>query len=75
MATAFNKPAVCPILIGRTTDLANLHQLIDQVKAGRGQVALLSGGAGIGKSRLVTEVKTDASSHDFWLLLSHGSCH
>jgi len=72
MATAFNKPAVCPSLIGRTTDLATLHQLIDQVKGGRGHVALLSGEAGIGKSRLVTGVKTEASSHDLWLL--QGSC-
>ena len=75
MATAFNKPAICPIFIGHTTDLATLNQLIDQVKGGGGHVALLSGEAGIDKSRLVAEVKTDASSHDFWLVLSHGSCH
>ena len=72
MATLFNKPAICPILLGRTTDLATLHQLIDQLKGGREQVALLSGEAGIGKSRLVTEVKNEASSHDFWLM--QGSC-
>src|SRR5215467_2598262 len=71
MATAFNKPAVCPILIGRTTDLATLHQLIDQVKGGRGHVALLSGEAGIGKTRLVTEAKTYAATHHILLLQGH----
>ncbi len=72
MTTAFNKPALCPILIGRTTDLATLHQLIDQAKGGRGYVALLSGEAGIGKSRLVTEAKTYAANQNFLLL--QGNC-
>ena len=72
MTTAFNTPAVCPILIGRTTDLATLHQLIDQAKGGRGHVALLSGEAGIGKSRLVAEAKTYAATHNFLLL--QGNC-
>lgn len=72
MTTAFNKPAVCPTLIGRTTDLATLHQLIDQAKGGRGYVALLSGEAGIGKSRLVAEAKSYAAAHNFLLL--QGNC-
>ncbi len=72
MAIAFNKPLVCPVLIGRTTELASLRMLMDRAKSGEGQVALISGEAGIGKSRLVTEVKTYAASHDFLLL--QGSC-
>src|SRR5207302_2098115 len=67
-----HQPVVCPILIGRTLDLALLHLLVDRAKSGQGHVALLSGEAGIGKSRLVAEVKTYASSHDF--LLVQGSC-
>ena len=67
MAIAFNKPLVCPVLIGRTTELAAFHQLIDQAKSDQGQVALLSGEAGIGKSRLVAEVKTYTASQDFLL--------
>ena len=65
MATLFNKPAICPILIGRTTDLATLHQLIDQAKGGRGQVALIGGEAGIGRSRLAAEAKTYAATQTF----------
>src|SRR5438552_6184038 len=72
LTVSINKAVVCPILIGRTSDLATLHSLIDQAKSGRGQVVLLSGEAGIGKSRLVAEVKTYAASHDFLLL--QGSC-
>ena len=72
MAKAFNKPLVCPVLIGRGRDLASLRLLARRAKSGQGHVALLSGEAGIGKSRLVAEVKTEASSHDFWLL--QGSC-
>ena len=55
---ALNKPAICPVVIGRTSDLTALHALIDQVKSGKGQngqkgrAALISGEAGIGKSRL-----------------------
>src|SRR6266566_6124012 len=72
MAIAFNKPLVCPVLIGCTAELAALCLLIDRAKIGQGQVALVSGEAGIGKSRLVAEVKTYAASHDF--LLVQGSC-
>ena len=72
MAKGFNKPIVCPILIGRTPELRGLHALIDQVRGGQGQVALLYGEAGIGKSRLVTEAKTSTTAQGFLLL--QGNC-
>src|SRR6266536_3679874 len=53
MVVPLNKPVVCPVVIGRTTELTAIHQLIESTKSGQGQVALLSGEAGIGKSRLV----------------------
>jgi DNA-binding CsgD family transcriptional regulator len=65
-------PIMCPVLIGRAHDLTTLRLLVDRAKSGQGQVALVSGEAGIGKSRLVAEVKTFAASHDF--LLVQGSC-
>ncbi len=72
MVLSRNKPIVCPILIGRVADLTALHALIDQAKRGEGQVALISGEAGIGKSRLVAEGKTYALAQGFRLL--HGNC-
>jgi len=72
MNVPFDTPVLCPILIGRVHDLNALRSLVDRAKSGQGQVALLSGEAGIGKSRLVAEVKTSAASHDFLLL--QGCC-
>src|SRR6266702_4159196 len=72
MGTAFHKPVVCPVLIDRVSELATLHALIDQAKRGRGQVVLLSGEAGIGKSRLVAEAKAYAATQEF--LLFQGNC-
>jgi DNA-binding SARP family transcriptional activator len=43
-------------LIGRTTELALLRAALDRARQGRGQIVLLSGGAGVGKSRLVSEL-------------------
>jgi predicted ATPase len=72
MAAPLHQSVVCPVLIDRNHELEILHSLIDEAKSGRGQVVLLCGEAGIGKSRLVTEVKSHADSHDFLLL--QGSC-
>ena len=72
MAVPFHKTVVCPVLIDRVSDRATLHALIDEAKSGRGQVVLLSGEAGIGKSRLVAEVRTEATRLDFLFL--QGNC-
>src|SRR5579859_6173556 len=65
-------PIICPVLIGRSHNLTALRLLVEQTKGGQGQVALVCGEAGIGKSRLVGEVKTFAASQGFLLL--RGSC-
>jgi len=57
MAVQIRKPVVCPVVIGRANDIAVLHTLVDEVKNGKGQVLLISGEAGIGKSRLISEAK------------------
>jgi predicted ATPase len=44
-------------LVGRESEVALLLERWEQVKAGQGQVILLSGDAGIGKSRLVQMLK------------------
>ena len=75
MDITFNRPVLCPTFIGRTHDLATLRLLVEGVKdAGnkQGHVALVNGEAGIGKSRLVTEVKSYAAHQGFLLL--QGNC-
>lgn len=65
MALAFHKPLICPVLIGRVQDLTHFRLLVKRVKSGEAQVVLLSGEAGIDKSRLVAEVKASAAAQDF----------
>src|SRR5260370_31790596 len=72
MSISLNKPIICPILIGRQSEVTILHALIDQARSAQGQVVLISGEAGIGKSRLVAETKTYATEQGFLLL--QGNC-
>src|SRR5439155_20298712 len=44
-------------LVGRERELSTLLDLFHQVKAGHGQVVLVTGEAGIGKSRLLLELR------------------
>ncbi len=72
MKGSVDRPVLCPVLIGRTDDLVACRALLTQAQGGKGALVLVSGEAGIGKSRLVAEVKTEALAHDFWLV--QGSC-
>ena len=47
-------------LIGRTDQLRELAGVIDDAKAGRGRTVVVVGEAGIGKSRLLTELRRHA---------------
>ena len=73
MAAPFYKPIVCPVLIERVSDLATLHALIDQAKSGRGQVVLLCGEAGIGKTTLV-DAFADRAARRPNLRIARGQC-
>src|SRR5262249_47674724 len=55
-------------LVGRESEVALLMERWEQAKAGQGQVILLSGEAGIGKSRLVQVLKDHVTqeSHVRW---------
>lgn len=72
VTTPLNTSVVCPILIGRSSERAAFDLLLDQAQNGQEQVVLLSGEAGVGKSRLIAEVKTSAASMGFLLL--QGNC-
>jgi tetratricopeptide (TPR) repeat protein len=45
------------VLVGRSSDLETLDRLVDEVGKGHGKGLLVTGEAGIGKSRLVAEIK------------------
>jgi DNA-binding CsgD family transcriptional regulator len=72
MTVSVDKPIICPVLIGRTAELTGLRSRLARVKSGVGQVIVLSGEAGIGKSRLVAETRAGASAEGFLVL--QGSC-
>ncbi|GAC1563201.1 MAG: hypothetical protein NVS2B2_28460 [Ktedonobacteraceae bacterium] len=73
MEARFPSTITCPVVIGRVQELTTLRLLVDRAKGRAGQVVLLSGEAGIGKSRLVAEVKASVATHGFLLLLE-GQC-
>ncbi|HEX2993922.1 MAG TPA: AAA family ATPase, partial [Anaerolineales bacterium] len=66
-----DKSVICPVVIGRENDLQLLDRLIARAEAGNGQFALISGEAGIGKSRLVKEAKARRSKG---ALVLEGNC-
>src|SRR4029434_10746666 len=49
-------------LVGRDEEVTLLHRRWDQTKTGLGQVVLVSGEAGIGKSRLVQVLKDSVAA-------------
>ena len=72
MERAFNRPILCPKIIGRTPEFAALGLLVEEAKGGHGHIALIAGEAGIGKSRLVSELKALAAIQGFLVL--QGAC-
>jgi DNA-binding CsgD family transcriptional regulator len=64
----FHQSVVCPILIGRSAELTVLQHCLESAADGQGGIVLLSGEAGIGKSRLVAELNQSAQADDFQLL-------
>jgi DNA-binding CsgD family transcriptional regulator len=62
---------VCPITVGRASELAILNKAIDQAQAGNGQVFLISGEAGVGKSRLVAAAQAYAAGNEVAVFQGH----
>ena len=57
VAFEVDRPLTCPVLIGRAAPLEALDALIEQTRAGAGATLLVSGEAGIGKTRLVERAR------------------
>jgi DNA-binding CsgD family transcriptional regulator/tetratricopeptide (TPR) repeat protein len=72
MELPINTPLVCPTIVGRTIELAALRTIVGEVEGGHSRIVLLSGEAGIGKSRLVAALETEARSRGFSVL--QGNC-
>jgi predicted ATPase len=72
MSIMSNQPIRSPVLIGREKEVDRLRMLIDRAAQGHGQVLLISGEAGVGKSRLLAEGTRRASEQGFLVL--QGTC-
>ncbi|MFL5617831.1 MAG: helix-turn-helix transcriptional regulator [Gemmatimonadaceae bacterium] len=59
---------VCPTLIGRDPEVGAVRTLIERARGGRGQVALIVGDAGVGKSRLLRAMMDEARAEGFLLM-------
>jgi predicted ATPase len=53
---------ICPITFGCQPQLPHLSRLVDQLATGRGGTVLVTGEAGIGKTRLAGEARSLAST-------------
>jgi DNA-binding NarL/FixJ family response regulator len=60
-----------PVLVGRDVELQRLTAALTAVRAGNGRCVLVSGEAGIGKSRLIAELRATATESGFTGLAGH----
>ena len=67
----YRPSTVCPILVGRERELDQLRAALDTAGTETGGCILLSGEAGIGKSRLLTALITDAEARG-WAIVRAG---
>ena len=64
---------LCPTLIGRDAELTRLRARVDGCLRGKGGAVLLSGQAGVGKSRLVAELAAEARARGLAVLLGRAT--
>jgi class 3 adenylate cyclase len=72
------RAAAPPPLVDREAELERLRTATRELQAGRGQILLLVGEPGIGKTRLLAELRSIASDEVTWLegeCLSYGGLH
>jgi len=62
------RQVLCPVLVGREEETALLRAALTAAQAGRGGTVLMTGEAGIGKSRLIRETAHAARGRDVVVL-------
>ncbi|MDE2723378.1 MAG: protein kinase, partial [Gemmatimonadota bacterium] len=67
-----HRKVVRPQFVGRESEMKILSAMLQDVQAGKQRVVLISGEAGVGKSRLAEELLGDALIHDFLCLKGAG---
>src|SRR5258708_39452704 len=72
MALPLHAPVVCPVLLGRDAHLDALRWILDRCTTGSGTTLLISGEAGLGKTRLAAEARRGAAECGFLVL--QGNC-
>ncbi len=58
-------------LVGREREVQFMRDLAQQLHNGRGSILSIIGEAGLGKTRLINELRTGSADHDFTWLESH----
>ena len=58
-------------VVGREAELAHFDLILDELDSGRGQAVLVMGDAGIGKTRLLSELRSRCTGRATWL---EGGC-
>jgi DNA-binding SARP family transcriptional activator len=64
-----------PLFVGRERELQRLHGFLAQALAGQGQIALIAGEAGAGKTALAQEFARRAQMRHPELVVAHGTCN
>ena len=75
MVNAISRPVTCPVLIGRTPELGALASALEGAIAGAGQTVLISGEAGIGKSRITKALEERIAAEPRMVLRYFASAH
>lgn len=68
----FEKPVISPVLVGRTQEMQILERALREARRGTGRCIVIAGEAGIGKSRLLSEIRHRADVERFLIL--QGCC-
>jgi len=62
-------------LVGRTREVQSLRQALEDMKSGRGQIVTLIGEAGLGKSRLIEELRANSNGDSTQQIESRDHTH